>query len=199
MNKHVISVASVLSMHLRPHFAIYYPGCDEVIVDPANTDCPPKELGDIRAFALIANDFAISNPSATAEWTSGINAKKIFVFSLARGGLAIEPQEQAGFGDEDTTFDGYAFTANIFEPNYMANWPFWNSIKRRKNFRLAYVTETQVHLTDKTVSIIPMAPIAEGEKRTAIIWNIQFKWVSDIHPRPYTRPTGVFDRAIAVS
>lgn len=179
--------------------SLYYPGCDESITDPSNSDCPVKELGDIRGYALIHKDFTFTDPTSTAEWTTGINARSIYVFNLGRGGLEITPNEQPGFGDEDVTIDGFEFTANIQDPQYKANWAFWNTIFRNKTFKLAYKTETLVHISEKVVSITPMAPIATGEKRQAVLWDITFKWSQDENPRPYDAPTGVFDKAIAVS
>lgn len=179
--------------------ALYYPGCDESVTDPSNSDCPTKELGDIRGYAFIHKDFTFADPTSTAEWTTGINARDIYVFNLGRGGLDITPNEQPGFGDEDTTVDGMEFLATIYDPQYKANWGFWDTIFRSKVYKFAYVTETQVHISENSVSIVPTAPIAEGEKKQAILWRIQIKWNQDANPQPYDAPSGVFDKAIAVT
>ena len=177
---------------------LYYPGCDETVVQPSNSDCPPKELGDIRGYAFIKNTFSFVDITDPTEWETGINAGDIFVFALGRGGLEMTENEVPGFGDEDVTNDGYNYTATIYDPQYKANWAFWNSIKNAKSYKFAYVTETLVHLSDKEVTVIPKQPITEGEKRTAIIWQVMVKWAQDDLIRPYDRPGGVFDRSIAV-
>ncbi len=190
--------ALLMGLHTPMQSALYYPGCDENITDPSNTDCPVKELGDIRGFAFIHTDFTFTDPSQTSEWTTGINARDIYVFNLGRGSLEMTETTSPGFGANDETLDGYDFVANISEPSYKANWGFWNTIKNTRTYKFAYVTETLVHLSSETCVIIPKAPISEGDKKAAIVWNAMVSWAQDSLPQPYDKPSGVFDKAIAL-
>jgi hypothetical protein len=178
--------------------ALYYPGCADSIVDPSNSDCPVKELGDIRSLFLVKNSYTFSDITNTAEWTTAIEARNVFVFPYTRGSLAQAANEQPGFGDSPTTIDSYEFTLKGFDPNYASNWPFWNSINKSKNYKAGYRTETKVHLSTNAAQINAMAPIAEGDKKAAVLWDIEFKFVQVFSPRPYDMPDGVFDRAIAL-
>lgn len=178
--------------------SIYYVGCPETIPDPACSDCPVKELGDVRSLFLVKNDFSFTNISSTAEWTTGLNAKDIYVLPWTRGGLTVTPNETPGFGDTDIDIDGFNFELNVFEPNYAGNCAFWNEIKRSKNFKVGYRTETQVHESDGTAQFIPMAPIAE-DKKASVLWNIVVKFSQEDIPCPSTTPTGVFDRCIGIN
>lgn len=200
MKNQSILAINAMQMGLRSEaqHVLYYPGCSETITDPSNSDCPVKELGDIRGYALVKQDFTFTDITATSEWTTGINARDIYVFNLGRGGLEVSPVESPGFGDEDVTTDGLEFNATIYDPQYKANHAFWNSVFRNKTFKLAYKTETQIHLSDKVVSITATAPITEGDKKTAVLWRLQFKWSQDDNPTPNDAPTGVFDQAIAL-
>lgn len=173
--------------------SIYYPGCPDVISDPVCSDCPPKELGDIRSMALVRTDQPFTDITDTAEWTTKINAKHAYIFPYTRGGLSVAPNETEGYGNTETDIDGYSYIANVFEPNYGGDWAFWNSVKSSKNYTLVWRTETYVHQSDNSVNIIPMAPITEGDKKARVRWNIQFKFEQEDLPRPYTTPTGVFD------
>ena len=178
--------------------ALYYPGCTETIVPPSNSDCPQKELGDIRSIAIIRKDVAMPDPTDSAAWTAGILAGTIFTFPQVKGNLEISENEQDGFGDQPTSIDGYDFTLTTFHPDYKSNWAFWNSIKSSTNWRVAYRTESQIHISDFAAQINPKAPVADG-KKTAILWNVVFKFSQEGPVRPYDTPEGVFDRAIAVS
>jgi len=178
---------------------IYYPTCDTTIVSPICSDCPDKELGDVRAFALIHESKVFTDPTAASEWNAGINAEEIFVFPYGRGGLVPTEHETAGFGNANTEVDGYDYVLNLFEPNYVNDWGFWNSIKGSLSYRVAYKTQARVHIADENCSIIAKAPITEGEKREAVVWNLVFKFSQEALPRPYTEPTGIFNRCLALS
>lgn len=178
--------------------AVYYPGCADSIIDPALSDCPEKELGDIRSIALVKKSFSFTDITNEAEWHAGIAAKNIYVFPYTRGSLEQAEFEQPGFGDEPTTIDSYDFNLNSFHPDYKATWSFWNSVNRSKNFKLAYRTHTQVHLTDGAVRINAKAPVSE-DKKQAVLWNVSFKFTQSFAPQPNDVPVGVFDRVIAVS
>lgn len=175
--------------------ANYYPGCADSIVDPALSDCPVKELGDIRGIALVKKTFSFSDITNDDEWNTGIASRNIYLFPYVRGSMEVAPFEQPGFGDEPTTIDSYDFTVNTFHPDYKATWSFWNSIKKSKNFKLVYKTQTQVHETDVAVQINPMAPIAE-DKKQAILWNVSFKFTQEFSPEPQDCPTDLFSRVI---
>lgn len=178
--------------------AVYYPGCAESIVDPILSDCPDKELGDIRSIALVKKSFSFTDITDEAEWAAGIAARNIYVFPYVRGSKEVSEFEQPGFGDEPTTIDSYDFNVNTFHPDYANTWAFWQSVNKSKNFKLAYRTETKVHLTDGSVQINAKAPIAE-DKKQAILWNVSFKFTQEFAPEPFDSPVGVFDRVIAVS
>lgn len=173
--------------------ALYYPGCTETIVDPALSDCPIKELGDIRSIALVKKSFSFSDITDAAEWSAGIDNGNIYVFPYVRGSMEQAENEQPGFGDEPTTIDSYEFTVNTFHPDYKVSWAFWNSINRSKNWKLVYRTQTQVHITDNAVQINAKAPIAE-DKKQAVLWNVIFKFTQEFAPQPQDVPDEIFDR-----
>ena|SRR3990167_479685 len=177
---------------------LYYPGCDVTIVKPLCSDCPDKELGDVRGLALIAEGFVFTDPTAAAEWNTGIAASDIYVFPYTRGGLEDTEHEVAGYGDTNTEVDGYDYVLTAFEPNYVNDWAFWDSIRASKNYRVAYRSESRLHIADNNCSIIVKQPIAADEKRQAIVWNVIFKWTQEGKHRPYAQPTGIFDRCLDI-
>ena len=178
--------------------SVYYPGCITSQADPVCTDCPTKELGDVRSFFFVKKDFTFTDITATAEWTVGLNAKDIYVFPYARGTVEFTPNLQPGFGDTVEELDGYDIKASIFEPNYKANCNFWNDIKRSKEWKWGYKTETQVHLSDSIVTIAPM-PIIGDDKKASVIWKADISFTQEDIPCPSDQPTGVFDVCIGIN
>lgn len=173
---------------------IYYPSCNQVL-SPTCSDCPPKELGGIRSiwFQNVGVSFAdITNPS---EWASKICAKSVFVLPKTRGSLEMAEVTETGFGDIPMSLSGYDFTLNIFDPNYLGNCNFWNSLKNSMEYLVGYRTETQVYLSDKPALIIPKAPISDDIK-ARINWNATIKFTQENIPCPTNMPVGIFDRCI---
>lgn len=177
--------------------AIYYPGCPESIPKPVCSDCPTKELGDVRSLFFVDKDFTFNDITLTAEWTTGINNSDIYVFPYTRGTLEVAETLEPGFGDQDETLAGYLYTLTVMEPNYKNNWAYWNSIKNSKRFKVGWRTETQVHLSDVTALIVPKAPIGE-DKKAGIYWNLLIKFTQEDLPQPLDMPTGVFDQCIDI-
>lgn len=178
--------------------SLYYPGCPTSQADPVCSDCPTKELGDIRSFGFVRTTFAFTDISDAAEWQIGINAKDIFVFPFGRGTLEMNENLQPGFGDQIETLDGYEFVATVSEPNYKDNCDFWNDIKRSKEWKFFYRTETQVHLADSIATIIPKAPIAD-DKKQSVIWTAIVKFSQEDIPCPSNVPVGTFTECISVN
>ena len=178
--------------------SLYYPGCVTTQTDPVCSDCPSKELGDIRHFAFVRTTFAFTDITDPNEWAAGINSKDIFVFPFGRGTLEMNENLQPGFGDQIETLDGYEFVATISEPNYKDNCNFWNDIKRSKEWNFAYSTETLIHLSDSIATIIPKAPIAE-DKKQSVIWTAIVKFSQEDIPCPSNVPVGTFDECISVN
>lgn len=178
--------------------SVYYVGCTTSQAQHQCNECPPKELGDIRSYGFVKNDFTFADITDTAEWTTGLNAGDIFIITHSRGTLEFTPNLQPGFGNTVEELDGYEFVAKVFDPNYKANCNFYNDIKRSKEWNFFYKTETQIHLTDNIVTIIPMAPITDDKKKS-VIWEVDVKFTQEDIPCPSDIPTGVFDECIGIN
>jgi hypothetical protein len=106
-------------------------------------------LGDVRSTFFVKNTFTFTDITDVSEWTTGITNADIVVFPYTRGTLEMTPTESAGFGDQETTLDGYEYNLNFEEPQYQLNWSFWNAIKTSQIYYVGYRTESQVHLSDR--------------------------------------------------
>ena len=176
--------------------SIYSPGCSETIVAPICSDCPDKELAGIRSLFLEKTSHSFTDITDPTEWETAICAEDVYVFPRTRGSLDIAEQLAAGFGDTLEDLDSYEFTLNVFDPNYLNNCAFWNTIKKSKNYKVGWRTETKIYYSDKASLIVPKAPVAEDLK-AKVIWNIMFKFTQEDNPCPSDIPVGIFDDCIA--
>ncbi len=174
----------------------YYPSnCDNVI-PPHNCDpCAEREYGRIRSGAYIHKSYyptLVADVENSQKWIDGINQGLILVIPDTNGELG-EPSELtgAGYGDAVEALLGYDFSATFRDPNYKENCDFWNAIKNSRNYHLVYRTSSSVHITDKPVTIIPKAPIAD-DLQAEVVWVVLNKWRSNNHPCATNTPEGVF-------
>lgn len=109
-------------------------------------------------------------------------AEKIIVIPSTNGNFDGGSEVTApGYGDQETSLIGYNFVATFNDPNYKFNADFYNALKRSRNWRYAYSTETQTHITGKTVQVIPKNPVGD-ELTSEVVWNVQVLWVKAIYP-----------------
>lgn len=178
--------------------ALYYPGCTTSIPDPVCSDCPERELAGVRSIFFVASDFAFADITSVAEWTTGINARDIYVFPYTKGSVEVAENMVPGYGDTEEQLDSYTYTVNFQDPQYKDNYPFYNAIKNSKKYKIGYRTETQVHLSDVVVTVVPRNPVDEDKKAT-VDWKVMAKWTQDNLVEPYDMPTGVFEQCIALT
>lgn len=174
-------------------YGIYYPsGCDTAVPDHYCNPCETPEHGRVRSVAFIANDFEFTDPSNPVEWQDGIDDKKIIIIPETNGSFDGGSEvETPGYGDQQTKLVGYNFQLTYNDPNYKLNADFYNAIKNSRGFRLAYRTESLVHLTQNSVSVVPKNPVAE-DLTSEVVWNVLVKWSEGDLPIPYNVPAGIF-------
>jgi len=142
--------------------------------------------------AFIKDTFEFTDPEDPNEWEAGIASKDIIIVNKTNGSFDGGSEvEGPGYGDQSTELLGYNFVATFNDPNYKNNADFYNAIKRSSNYRFAYKSETMVHLTTKTVSVVPKNPVAD-DINSSVVWNVTVKWAEEDLPIPYTSPAGVF-------
>lgn len=175
--------------------SIYYPTCVNV-TPPVCSDCPEKELAGVRSLFFKKKSYSFVDMTDPDEWQTAICSEDVFVFPYTRGTLEIAEQLSAGFGDTLQDLDAYEFTLNVFEPNYLDNCNFWNTIKKSKDYQVGYRTETKIYMSDNNALIVPKAPIVEDLK-AKVVWNVIIKFTQENIPCPLTMPVGTFDRCMS--
>lgn len=175
-------------------YDVYYPsGCDTEVGEHFCNDCETPEHGRIRSVAFIKDSFAFTDPTSPTEWRNGIQSKEIIIIPKTNGSFDGGSEvEGPGYGDQSSKLIGFNFQAVYNDPNYKENADFYNALKRSKNYRFAYRTESQIHITDNTVSVIPKNPVGE-DLTSEVTWNVTVKWSDSDLPVPFDVPAGIFD------
>ena len=178
--------------------SVYYPsgncGTSGTLAAYNCSPCPTYEYGRIRSIALIKNTFTFIDPTKTSEWTAGIAADNIRVIWETQGQYdGGSTSELAGFGDRETTNGGTKHTLTFKDPNYTENWDCYDGLRESSEWTLAYRTSNSIHLVGEPVTFTPKNPVQDDTKSN-VVWEVQAVWSSPSSPRPYTTPTGIFDR-----
>ena len=180
--------------------SVYYPsGCDALIPDHICDPCEEIELGRIRSVAFIKNTFAFTDPSDPTEWEAGFAAGDIILIPQTKGNFDGGAEVEApGYGDQATRLTGYNFQAQYQDPNYRLNCAFYNALKNSRQYKFAYRTQTQIHITDTTVQVIPKNPVQDDTTKE-VVWDVIVKWSGSNLPCPYHVPAGILDECVANS
>lgn len=180
--------------------SIYYPeGCDTAVPPHHCDPCAPIEHGRVRSVAFIKQSFEFTDPTDPNEWTTGIENGDIVVIPEVLGSFdGGAPVEAPGYGDQETKITGYNFSLLFKDPNYLENADFYNAIKRSRNYKIAYRTETQTHISTNTVTVLPKNPVAE-ELTSEVVWDVEVKFSQGDLPEPFNTPAGTFAQCFAVA
>lgn len=174
--------------------AIYYPGdnCQSSVPEHLCDPCLTKELGGVRGVAFVPSDFTFTNPSSDAQWVAAVAAGAIIIpetNGTFDGGTA---QEGLGFGDNPTSLDGYDFVLQFFDPNYKGNCDHYDNLKNaRGQFKVAFITETQLHLSSRTVTVLPKNPIA-ADVKSKVLWDVTVKFTQQNLVCSFDKPSTIF-------
>ena len=173
--------------------SVYYPsGCGEETPNHYCDPCATDEHGRVRSVAFIKKDFEFIDPSNEQEWIDGINSGNIIIIAETNGSFdGGTPKEGPGYGDTTSTYLGSDFVLKYKDPNYKQNCHFYNTINKSRNYKVAYRTETLVHISDKT-AYINAKPAVQDDLTSTVVWDVDVKWSSSNIPCPYEMPDGVF-------
>jgi len=160
---------------------IVYKDCADVQIPPhICDDCEDKEKGGIRSISLIKNGKEPLDPTDSAEWIDGIESGDIIVVPATRGNYdGGSPVTGPGYGDALETIIGYTHTLLAHDPAYAQNGEFWKTIRKARNFKVAWRTQTQVHISEAVVSIAPINAVEE-DLTSVVDWQVTFTWQGDL-------------------
>lgn len=180
---------------------MYYPSNCNIL---PNHDCDncTSELGRVRAVAFIHKTYystLVANIEDINVWNSGRIANKIFVYPEVNGdysgGSAITGK---GFAKAEETLMAYTFGVNFYIPNYEGNISHWNAISGSRNYYIVFCSETQMHISNKTCSIVAKNPI-DNDLKKEVIWECSTKWTTDQFPLIYDKLADAFSCDLVIN
>jgi hypothetical protein len=185
---------------IRFQRSIYYPeGCEASVPDHICDPCAVPEHGRVRSVAFIKSSFSFTDPTDPNEWITGIDNRDIIVIPEVLGSFdGGAPVESPGYGDQSTKITGYNFSLLFKDPNYRENAAFFNGIKNARNYKVAWRTETQTHISDNTVSVVPKQPVTE-DLASEVVWDVEVKFAQADLAEPFDTPVGIFDQCLLVT
>lgn len=180
--------------------AIYYPAdCEVEIPDHICDTCETREKGRIGSVAFVRTSFNFIDITNPTEWQTGINNRDIIIIPEVLGSYDGGTEVLgAGYGRRSETLTGYDFTSNFKDPNYKSNCDFYNLIKESGQWKYAFKSETQIHITGNPVTIIPKNPITE-DLNSDVVYDVLVKWKDRNLPCPFDEPAGIFDECFTVA
>ena len=173
--------------------SLFYPeGCDADLGSHVCDPCPTKELGRVRGVAFIRNDYTFTDYEDTAQWETGILSGQIFVIPETNGTYdGGTPTYSTGFGDADQSYDSSTFKLVIKDPNFLGNRAFYNALKKSRNYRVAWRSQTILQISDVACTAVGKAPIADDIKSVRTR-DVEITFTQSDDPAEYTMPDGVF-------
>jgi len=179
--------------------SVYYPtGCDTDVPSHYCDSCEAPELGRVSSIAFIKNTFSFTDITNPVEWQTGFAAGDIVLIPMTKGTFDGGSEvEVPGYGRQATRLVGYNFQLQYQDPNYRGNCNFYNALKRSRAYKVAYATETQIHISDTTVSVIPKNPV-QDDVNSEVVWDVIVKWAGFDSPCPFDIPEGIFDECVAL-
>lgn len=171
----------------------YYPStCTEI---EAHYSCSCEtELARVRGVALVHKSFysqLIYDPEDATIWYAGITAGKIILLPETNGEYLQDEINVRGFGYSEETFMAFNHIVNYTDPDYIGNLSHYNSINGSRNYHIAFITETLVHISQRPCNIVAKMPVKNSVKED-LLFTVTVKWTHDKLPQSYLKPDGVF-------
>lgn len=152
--------------------------------------CLESEHGRIRSLAFISTDYVFSDIESGIDWEIGINAAHIYIIPEVTGTCEKEVIYSKRVGDlpRKVLYRNYTISAESI--NFLENCGFYNSLSLGLNYRVAYITESIIQLSDKAVTIMAGDPI--GDLLDARTWKLTITWWQKLVPEFNRVPQNIF-------
>lgn len=175
------------------HILYYGQDCGVLASNHQCDPCAPLEAARVRSIGILADDWVFNDPTDPAEWQAGINAGKIIIIPQTSGSFdGGTAKTITGFGDIPEQNLTYTFKVSYRDPNYAKNTAFYDSLKFSRNFRVAYRTDTLIHIADKPAVFTPKAAV-DDDLQGIVVWAVDVSWISKFLPQPVAIPAGIFE------
>jgi len=153
--------------------------------------------GRIGAIAFLRSDHAITDPTDSGQWNTGIGNGTVVIIKNVRGS---KPKGTAttidGFGREKTRTVGYERTLNYVHPDVLGNEDFYNILNFDGSHSIAYFTldgSIWMPPSDNPVANIDADTVVEEGLDTSIVFNVDVIWAAQDMNTSHVAPANVFE------
>jgi hypothetical protein len=155
------------------------------------SDCPDgnnREFARTRSSGFIKESFLptlLATPITASVWEAAITAGNIIMIPKTSGSADPgSPKELKGYGDRPKSYGPRLQKLSFNDPDYLANYHFYNEISDRTDLVPFYRTSSLVHIYDKPASIIASDPAAD-DLEEEIVWNVVCEVISKNLPAKF--------------
>jgi len=170
--------------------------CDEPL--PAfQEDICAKDLGRIIAVAYLRSDHAITDPTDSGQWNTGLGDGTVVIIKNVRG---AKPKGTAttidGFGRTKTATMSYDRTLTYSHPDVIDNVDFYDVLNYDGSHSVAYFTQSG-HIWmppsgNPKANVDADYTIEEGLD-SIILWDVAVNWADQNMNAPYVAPADIFE------
>lgn len=170
----------------------YAAGCDEALGTHFCDPCPEQEGARVSS-VIVSDDFDMTDPEELAEYQAAIQAGTMRLIPDVRGSFdGGTPEYGKGYGRVSEVYKRSKFKLTFFDPNLKQNWSFYDGLKRARDKRIYFVTETLIWIATVPASWFAK-PVITEETTDIIDWQVDVTWDAGSCPRPYDLPDGLID------
>lgn len=158
------------------------------------SSCDEVEGARVRGIAFIRLGYSF-DPESVSDWSRGIDDGDIIVIPQVRGTFdGGVPVTEEGFSIWRTTMLGLNYSLTYIDPSYALQRNLYNHLMWSRDFSVAFITETKLHLSRMPVTILPKNPV-EDAVSGSVNWAVELQWSDTALPEIYEKPLQVFECA----
>jgi hypothetical protein len=170
--------------------------CDTPVPAYQEDLCANTE-GRILAIAYLRSDHAITNPTDSGQWNTGLGNGTVVIIKNVRGAKPKgAPVQIDGFGRQKTRTVGYERTATYAHPDVIDNVDFYDVLNFDSSHSIAYFTQSG-HIwmppSENPVANIDADYTIEEGLDTSIVWDVAVTWAAQTMNVPSVAPADVFE------
>ena len=160
-------------------------------------DICANAAGRILAVAYLRSDHAITDPTNSGQWNTGIGNGTVVIIKNVRGAKPkASPVQVDGFGRQKTRTVGFERTLTYSHPDVIGNEDFYNVLNFDSSHSIAYFTQDGsiwFPPSDNPIANVDADAVVEEGLDTSIFWDVAVNWAAQDMNTAYTAPADVFE------
>ena len=162
-------------------FMTYASSCEDDlglhVCDPCNGN---REFARVRSVAIIPKEALAAlmvDPTSPTKWAAAIAAGAIIIPNTSGSFDPGDPKVLKGYGDTLQSNGPRTQKLTFFDPNFRANYAFYNAISNITSKVVAFRTSTLIHIADVTAAIVAKDVVAD-DLEAELVWEVTATFIS---------------------